>query len=124
MTKASFCLLQSKCKEPDARLVFLCQGKDLDLLTPILSQVSSDSVITVGKGCSIQITWGSEKRIVEYISSTPHRTIIEAAMKVFNITIPIDQLYLSTQKGERMLDTNQTIPFKGYPNSAYILCQK
>lgn len=70
------------------------------------------------------IKWGSETRLVEFISSTPYRNIIKAAMNAFNISIPIDQLYLLNQNGKRTYDANQTIPFKGYPGSTFILIRK
>lgn len=65
--------------------------------TPILNQVSPDSVISVRKKCYMKIQWNGEKRSVEYHTSISNRSIIESAMREFNITTPIRQLRLVTQ---------------------------
>lgn len=77
----------------------------------------------MGKKCSILIQWSNEKKFVDYISCTPCRSIIEFAMKVFNMSIPIKELYLLTMD-RREVSLDETIPFNGYPSEMLILYRR
>ena len=63
--------------------------------------LNADSVITVGKICALKIQWNGESKYVKNISSTPNRSIMETAMKSFNITIPIEDLYMLSLDGTK-----------------------
>lgn len=89
------------------------KGKSLDIHKPILSQVFPYSVIVVGKKCIMLMKWNGKDKTVEYTSSTPNGSLIETVRNAFNITIPTEQLYISSQDG-KVLSRNQTIPFNGY----------
>ena len=69
------------------------------------------------------IQWNGEKKFVEYVSSTFARSIISSATRVFDITIPIEQLYLLNQD-QKEIDGKEIIPFSGYPEGCCFLFQK
>lgn len=100
------------------RLVFLYKGNCLDICKPILNLVSPHSVIVVGKKCIMLVKWNGKEKSIEYISSTPNRSLIETAMNVFNINIPIEQVSMSSLDGKE-LNPDQTIPFDGYEDSIF-----
>ena len=77
----------------------------------------------MGKKCSMMIQWDDEEKSVEYYSSSTNQSIVESAMKVFNISIPIEQLVVLTAD-RKELSRGQTIPFEGYPSASFILHQK
>lgn len=99
------------------------KGSFLDVHKPLLKQAVPNCIISVGKKCSILIQWNNEKKFVDYVSCTPCLSIIEFSMKVFNISIPIEQLYLLTID-RKEVNVNQTIPFNGYPCEMLILYRK
>lgn len=105
-------------------MVFLFKEKEVDVYEPVLSQVNADSIITVGKKCAMEIQWNGETKNVKYISSTPIRSIMETAMKSFNITIPMEELYMLSLDGKQKFDEKQTIPFDGYGNTSFVLYRK
>lgn len=71
----------------------------------------------------MMIQWNGEKKSVEYVSSTFTRSIIASATRVFNITIPIEQLCLLNQD-QKEIDRDSTIPFSGYPEGCCFLYPK
>lgn len=62
--------------------------------------MQSNSVINVHKKCNILIEWNDNKKEINYLSSYPFHSIIEIAIKEFDIHVSASELYLlsSTKK--------------------------
>lgn len=79
---------------------------------PICNIVKSNSVIYVHKKCNILIEWNGNKKGINYLSSYPFRSIIEIAIKEFDIHVSASELYLLSST-KKQFNTNDNIPFDG-----------
>ena len=84
---------------------------------PICNIVKSNSVIYVHKKCNILIEWNGNKKGINYLSSYPFRSIIELAIKEFDIHVSASELYLLSST-KKQFNANDNIPFDGIKDSS------
>ena len=83
---------------------------------PILSQVHSDSVITVKKKCSVNIDWNGQRKSIGYYSPIPISDILSAAMNEFHIQNSSSEFYFMSGNQKR-IENDYIIPFDGIKDS-------
>ena len=91
-------------------------GQTISDNLPILSQVHSDSVITVKKKCSVSIEWNGQRRLLRYYSPIPISSILTAAIKEFHIQNPSSELYFMSGN-QKKIENDYVIPFDGLKES-------
>ena len=94
----------------------MLKGHAISDKRPILSQVHSDSVITVKKKCSISIEWNGQRRLLGYYSPIPISSILTAAIKEFHIQNPSSELYFMSGN-QKKIENDYVIPFDGLKGS-------
>ena len=90
----------------------MLNGQTMTDNCPILSQVHSDSVITVKKKCSVSIEWNGQRKSIEYNSPIPISDILTAAMNEFHIQNDISEFYFMTGNQKR-IENDYIVPFDG-----------
>ena len=101
----------------------MLKGHAISDKRPILSQVHSDSVITVNKKCSISIEWNGQRRLLRYYSPIPISSILTAAIKEFHIQNPSSELYFMSGN-QKKIENDYVIPFDGLKGSTIKLLHK
>ena len=91
-------------------------GQTISDNLPILSQVHSDSVITVKKKCSVSIDWNGQRKSIEYNSPIPISDILIAAMNEFHIQNSSSEFYFMSGNQKR-IENDYIIPFDGIKDS-------
>ena len=94
----------------------MLNGQTMTDNCPILSQVHSDSVITVKKKCSVSIEWNGQRKSIEYNSPIPISDILTAAMNEFHIQNDINEFYFMSGNQKR-IENDYIIPFDGIKDS-------
>ena len=94
----------------------MCKGQPISNNRPILSQVRSNSVITVKKKCSISIEWNSQRKSIEYYPPIPISDILIAAIKGFHIQNSSSEFYFMSGNQKR-IENDYIIPFDGIKDS-------
>ena len=91
-------------------------GQTISDNLPILSQVHSDSVITVKKKCSVNIDWNGQRKSIGYNSPIPISDILTAAIKEFHIQSDISEFYFMSGNQKR-IENDYIVPFDGLKES-------
>ena len=94
----------------------MCKGQPISNNRPILSQVRSNSVITVKKKCSISIEWNSQRNRIVYYPPIPISDILSAAIKGFHIQNSSSEFYFMSGNQKR-IENDYIIPFDGIKDS-------
>ena len=94
----------------------MLKGHAISDKRPILSQVRSNSVITVKKKCSISIEWNGQRRLLGYYSPIPISSILTAAIKEFHIQNPSSELYFMSGN-QKKIENDYIVPFDGLKES-------
>ena len=91
-------------------------GQTISDNLPILSQVHSDSVITVKKKCSVSIDWNGQRKSIGYNSPIPISDILTAAINEFLIQSDISEFYFMSGNQKR-IENDYIVPFDGLKES-------
>ena len=94
----------------------MLKGHAISDKRPILSQVRSNSVITVKKKCSISIEWNGQRRLLGYYSPIPISSILTAAIKEFHIQSDISEFYFMSGN-QKKIENDYIVPFDGLKES-------
>ena len=98
-------------------------GQTISDNLPILSQVHSDSVITVKKKCSVNIDWNGQRKSIGYNSPIPISDILTAAINEFLIQSDISEFYFMSGN-QKKIENDYVIPFDGLKGSTIKLLHK